>query len=69
MYHSNGCMDRGSKVSVYYKRNNPADAYVVTCQESLFNTVIGLIHGICRVLLSIVAFAVILLNRKKFVLP
>lgn len=68
MYRSNGSMDKGNKVAVYYKRNNPADAYVVTYQESLFNTVIGLIHGICWVLLSIVAFIIIRLNRKS-VLP
>lgn len=55
----------GDKVEVYYKRDNPSDAYVVTYQESLFNTIIGMIQGVCWGLLSIVAFAIIRLNRKK----
>ena len=65
VYRSNGGMDMGDKVEVYYKGNNPADAYVVTYQESLFNTVLGLIFGFCWVLLSFVAFVIIRLNRKK----
>lgn len=65
VYRSNDDMAIGDKVEVYYKRDNPSDAYVVTYQESLFNTIIGMIQGVCWGLLSIVAFAIIRLNRKK----
>lgn len=65
VYRSNGDMEIGDKVQVYYKSNNPSDAFVLTYQESLFNTIIGMIQGSCWGLLSIVAFAVIWLNRKS----
>lgn len=64
VYRSNGSMDMGDVVEVYYKRNNPADAYVLTYRESLFNTIIGIIHGVCWGLLIIVALVIIRLNRK-----
>ncbi len=69
VYRSNGSMDIGDIVEVYYKRNNPSDAYVVTYQESLCNTVCGIIFGICCVLLSIVSLVVIWLNRKSVLHP
>lgn len=65
VYRSNGDMEVGDKVAVHYKKNNPADAYAVTYQESLFNTVIGIAQGVCWVLLTIVALVIILLNRKS----
>ena len=64
VYRDNCDMAIGDKVEVYYKPNNPEDAYVVTYRESLFNTVIGIIHGVCWGLLIIVALVIIRLNRK-----
>lgn len=65
VYRSNGNMETGDKVEVYYKSNNPSDAYVLTYQESLFNVIMGMMQGVCWGLLSIVAFAIIRLNRKS----
>ncbi len=65
VYRSNGSMNIGDKVEVYYKRGNPSDAYVLTYQESLFNTILGIILGVCCVLLSVVALVIIWLNRKS----
>lgn len=65
VYRSNDDMVIGDKVEVYYKNDNPADAYVVTYQESFFNVIVGMIQGVCWGLLSIVAFAIIRLNRKR----
>ena len=65
VYRSNGDMEIGDKVEVYYKSNNPSDAFVLTYQESLFNAIIGMIQGICWGMLPIVAFSIIWLNRKS----
>lgn len=65
VYRSNGNMEIGDKVEVYYKSNNPSDAYVLTYQESLFNVIMGMMQGMFWGLLSIVAFAIIWLNRKS----
>ena len=65
VYRSNGNMEIGDKVEVYYKSNNPSDAYVLTYQESLFNVIMGMMQGMFWGLLSVVAFAIICLNRKS----
>lgn len=63
-YNSREYMSIGTKVPVYYKPENPQDAYVVTYHESWLNGVFGIIFGSCFLLLSFVGLVVLWLNRK-----
>ncbi len=47
VYRSNDDREIGDKVEVYYKSDKPADAYVLTYQESFFNAIV-VNRGVCH---------------------
>lgn len=58
-------LDETKPICLYYKANNPRDAFVITYRESYFNCMIGLTQGGCWVLFTFVALVILRLNRKN----
>lgn len=58
--------DIGDKADVYYKRDNPSEAYAVMHGDALLRTVLAGVFGICLVLLSIVAYVLVRHNTEFF---
>ena len=65
LYKQHSELDTTKPVCIYYKADNPQDAYVITYHESHFKCLIGLIQGGCWALLVFVACVILWLNRKN----
>ena len=65
IYKSNSKFDKGESVLLYYKTDNPRNAYVVTYHESYFHSMVCVIWGVCWGMIAFVTLIIIWLNRKS----